>query len=165
MNILFVCSGNTCRSPMAETLMEDAADRSSSLHGNVKVKSAGTFACQGAEATPEAIEVMEEMGFSLKRHDAAQFTKENAAWADLILCVAQEQIEHTEVIAPAETAKMHTLRGYVDGVYGDPGGPEYDILDPFDEGMDEYRACATQLSEAVSKLTTKLEEELSKQTG
>lgn len=146
---------------MAETLMDDAVDRSSILHGDVKVHSAGTFACEGAEATPEAVRTMDEMGLSLKRHEAAQFAPDEADWADLILSVAQEQFEHMEVLAPEATDKMHTLLGYVQGVYGDPGGPEYDVMDPFDEGMEEYRTCARQLQDGISRLVKKLENQLS----
>lgn len=160
MTVLIVCSGNTCRSPMAETLMDEAIDRSSSLHGDVKVESAGTFAAEGAGATPEAARVMKEMGLSLKRHEARQFTRELADEADLILAVAKEQMEQMEVIAPEDTEKMHTLLGYALGVHGDPPGTEYDIMDPFDEGLEEYRECAEQLNDAVIKLVEKLEEEM-----
>lgn len=160
MNILLVCSGNTCRSPMAETMLDEAIDRSSSLHGDVKVESAGTFACEGVGATPEAQKMMEEMGLSLKRHEARQFTSELAEDADLILAVAKEQIEQMEVLAPDYTDRMHTLLGYADGVYGDPPGTEYDIVDPFDEDLDVYRECVEQLKDGVAKLTKKLEDDL-----
>lgn len=157
MNILFVCSSNTCRSPIAETLMDDAIDRSSSLRGNVKTESAGTFAVEDAEATPEAMRVMEEMGLSLQKHRSDQFTAELAAWADLIFSMGREHMEHMEVIAPEEVHKMHTLQGYVDGVAGEPVDDRYDIADPYDQGMDEYRACAGQIQEAVEKLAYMLE--------
>jgi len=160
MNILFVCTGNTCRSPMAETLMDDAIDRSSGLRGDVKIDSAGTFACEDAEATPEAIRVMEEKGLSLKKHEAEQFSEELAEWADIILAMAREQFEHMEVIAPEHTGKMHTLLGYINGMEGEPIDESYDILDPFDEGIDEYRACADQLQEAVGKLAEILEKKI-----
>ena len=78
MKVLVVCTGNTCRSAMAQELLDDAVDRSSNLDGKVKCASAGTFACEGAEATREAIEVMEEMGLSLDKHRAQQFTEELA---------------------------------------------------------------------------------------
>lgn len=159
MNVLFVCTGNTCRSPMAETLMDDAVDRSSGLRGDVKIKSAGTFACEGAEATPEAIRVMEEMELSLKKHEAEPFTPELADWADLIFAMGKEQMEHMEVLAPEATEKMHTLLGYVDGVYGEPAESGYDIMDPFDEGIEEYRECAAQLRPAIEKLTRLLEQQ------
>ncbi len=140
--------------------MDDAVDRSSSLHGNVKIKSAGTFACEDAEATKEAIRVMDEdYGLSIRRHEADQFSPELAEWADLIFAMGREQLEHMEVIAPEETGKMHTLLGYVDGVMGEPVDDKYDISDPFDEGMDEYRECAAQLKFGIDKLVEVLERE------
>lgn len=159
MNVLFVCTGNTCRSPMAETLMDDAVDRSRILHGEVKTKSAGTFACEDADPTEEAVRTMEEMGLELEGHGAVQFTAELAEWADIILAMGKEQLEHMEVLAPEETGKMHTLLGYAQGVLGEPATSSYDIMDPFDEGMEEYRACAQQLAKAVELLVERLEHE------
>ncbi|MEA4853864.1 MAG: low molecular weight protein arginine phosphatase [Christensenella sp.] len=159
MNILLVCTGNTCRSPIAEVVLDDAVDRSSILHGDVKVKSAGTFACEGAEPTEEAVRVLEEMGLDLEGHKAAPFTSELADWADLILAMGKEQMEHIEVMAPEDTEKVHTLLGYAQGVDGEPINSEYDIVDPFDEGMEEYRQCAEQISGAVASLVKRLEKE------
>ena len=160
MNVLFVCTGNTCRSPIAETLMDDAVYRSSSLHGEVKTKSAGTFACEDAEPTQEAVRTMEEYGLEIDSRGARQFTPELAQWADIILAMSKEQIEHMEVIAPEDTQKMHTVLGYAQGVEGEPVDNSYDIMDPFDEGMDEYRECARQLSEAIALLVKRLEGEI-----
>lgn len=157
MNVLFVCTGNTCRSPIAETLMDDAVDRSSILHGDVKSKSAGTFACEGAEATEEAVRVVQEMGLELKRHEAEPFTSELAQWADLILAMSKEQMEHIEVIAPEEVSKVHTLLGYAKGIDGEPIDNSCDIMDPFDEGMEEYRQSAAQIKEAIKMLIARLE--------
>ncbi|MEG0258168.1 MAG: hypothetical protein RR632_07685 [Christensenella sp.] len=159
MNVLFVCTGDTCRSPMAETIMDDAVDRSRSLHGEVKIKSAGTFACEDAEPTEEAVRTMEEMGLEIDKHVAEQFTPEQAAWADIILAMGKELIEHMEVIAPEDTHKMHTLLGYAKGVCGEPVDSSYDICDPFDEGMEEYRECAQQMKAAIELLVERLERE------
>ena len=145
---------------MAETLMDDAVDRSSSLRGNVKVNSAGTFACEDAEATPEAIRVMEEMELSLKKHEAEQFSPELAEWADLIFAMGKEQMEQMEAIAPEYTGKMHTLLGYLAGIPGEPAENRYDVIDPFDQGMEEYRQCAAQLLPAVERLVQMLERKL-----
>ena len=143
--------------------MDDLVDRSSSLRGEVRVKSAGTFACEGAHATPEAVRVMEEMGHKLTRHEAEQFSPEGAKWADLILAVAKEQMEQMEVLAPEDVGKMHTLLGYVEGVYGEPDGQEYDICDPFDEGLEEYRACAQQIQTGVERLADLLTQDIEEQ--
>jgi len=139
--------------------MDDAVDRSRILHGEVKLKSAGTFACEGAEPTEEAVRTMEEMGLEIDKHAAEQFTHETAEWADIILAMGKEQIEHMEVLAPEETYKMHTLLGYAQGVNGDPSDNSCDIMDPFDEGMEEYRECADQLKHAVELLVERLERE------
>jgi protein-tyrosine-phosphatase len=120
MNVLFVCTGNTCRSPMAEELAEDAAGRSTHLK-DMTFRSAGTFACEGEPATPEAIEVMEELDLSLEKHGARQFDKETARWADLILAMEARHIEEMEAMAPEAEHKMHTLLGFAAGVDGYPG--------------------------------------------
>lgn len=161
MNILFVCSGNTCRSPMAEALFDDAVDRSSHLRGRVKSQSAGTFAAEGAEATEEAIEVMDEMGLDIKRHRSQQFNSELAEWADLILAMEARHIEELTAMAPKEEEKMHTLLGWVNGIKGFPGDGSYDVYDPYKEPVEEYRKCAFELKNAVAKVVKILEKNFS----
>lgn len=139
--------------------MDDAVDRSSKLRGGVKVRSAGTFAAEDMGATPEAVRAMEEIGLSLKRHESEQFSTEHAGWADVMLAMSREQIEHMEAIAPEQTEKMHTLLGYVAGVTGEPVNDDFDICDPYDEGMEEYRECVVQLKDAVDTLVTLLEKD------
>ena len=157
MNALFVCTGNTCRSPMAEELADDAADRSRT--NDFTFKSAGTFACEGEPATPEAIEAMEELGFNIERHRAQQFDKELAEWADVILAMEANHIEAMEAMAPDEESKMHTLLGFAAGVDGYPGETGYDIKDPYNEDIEEYRSARDQISEAVEKALERLANE------
>ena len=139
--------------------MDDVIDRSNDLRGNVKVESTGTFACEDADATPEAMQVMEEMGLSLKKHDAEQFTKEWAEWADIILAMSKEHIEQMEVIAPEYAGKMHTFLGFVEGTRGDPVDSAFDLPDPYDDGIEEYRECAVRLKSAAERLAELLERE------
>lgn len=150
MNVLFVCTGNTCRSPMAEELADDAAGRSTHLK-DMAFGSAGTFACEGAPASPEAIEVMEELGFDLSKHEARQFDKELAAWADLILAMEARHIEEMEAMAPDQEDKMHTLLGFAAGVDGYPGEAAYDVMDPYREPVEEYRLARDQIAAAVNR--------------
>lgn len=150
MNVLFVCTGNTCRSPMAEEVAEDAAGRS--IHyKDISFDSAGTFACEGEPASDEAIEVMSELGLDIEKHKAQQFTRELAEWADIILAMEARQIEEMEAMAPEDEHKMHTLLGFAQGVDGYPGEAGYDITDPYKEDIDVYREARDQISEAVDK--------------
>jgi Protein-tyrosine-phosphatase len=139
---------------MAEELAEDAADRSS--HKDFSFKSAGTFACEGEPATPEAIEAMEEAGLNIEKHRAQQFDKELAEWADVILAMEANHIEAMEAMAPDEESKMHTLLGFAAGVDGYPGETGYDIMDPYQEDIEEYRAARDQISAAVGKALERL---------
>lgn len=155
MNVLFVCTGNTCRSPMAEEIADDIGDRSS----NLKFKSAGTFACEGDDATAESIEVMDEIDLDIERHKANQFNKDLAEWADVILAMEAKHIEEMEAMAPDAEDKMHTLLGFATGVDGYPGGESYDILDPYREPIEDYRDTRDQIKEAVEKVVERLEKE------
>ena len=114
-NVLLVCTGNTCRSAMAEALFDDAVDRSSRLCGRIKVDSAGTFACEDAEATPYAIEAMDELGLNIERHKAKQIDAELVDWADIILTMESAHYEQIEAMFPQAEGKMHTLIGYARG--------------------------------------------------
>jgi len=154
MNVLFVCTGNTCRSPMAEEIADDVGDRSSDL----KFKSAGTFAVEGNPASPEAVEVMEEIGLDIDKHKSMQFDKELAQWADVILAMEAKHIEEMEAMAPEEEEKMHTLLGLASGVDGYPGEEGYDILDPYIDPTEAYRKTRDQIKAAVEKAIERLEE-------
>lgn len=159
MKVLVVCTGNTCRSPMAEELMDDAVGRSTKLAGKVKCRSAGTFACEGAEADCEAKQVMEEYGRSLEKHRARQFTVELAEKYDILLAVSSVVYEQMEALAPDCVSKMHMFLGYAQGIDGERTEERFDVLDPFDEGLDEYRECAEQLNGAAKKIVARLEKE------
>jgi protein-tyrosine-phosphatase len=139
---------------MAEELAEDAADRSS--FDDFTFKSAGTFACEGEPATPEAIQAMEEVDLNIDRHRAQQFDKELAEWADVILAMEANHIEAMEAMAPDEESKMHTLLGFAAGVDGYPGESSYDVRDPYQEDIEEYRAARDQIAEAVEKALARL---------
>ncbi len=157
VRVLFVCTGNTCRSPMAEELMDDAVGRSTSLAGKVKSRSAGTFACEGAEATDEAKQVMEEYGLNIEKHRARQFSAELAEKYDLLLAMGPIVFEQMEAIAPDQVHKMHTVIGYAEGMDGERVEERFAIFDPFDKDIDAYRVCARQLSDAVEKMLKRLE--------
>ena len=91
-DILFVCFGNICRSPMAEGLARDIAARCyPGARSLVRVSSAGVGAQDGNPPTPEAVEAMAERGIDISSHRARKVTAEILAAADLVLAMEQRQ--------------------------------------------------------------------------
>jgi tRNA threonylcarbamoyl adenosine modification protein (Sua5/YciO/YrdC/YwlC family) len=137
---VLVCTGNTCRSPMAEALMrkhlarrlgckiEELDDR------GVVVMSAGVSATPGGRSTPEAVDVMRERGLDLSQHESQPLSDRIVRFADLILTMTRSHREALLTHWPDAEPRTHLLsRGR--GEVADPiGGP-----------IDLYRRCADQI--------------------
>lgn len=143
---------------MAEELADDAAGRSTHLK-DMSFQSAGTFACEGTPASPEAVEIMAEVGLDIEKHRAQQFDRELAQWADVILAMEAKHIEEMAAMAPDQEDKMHTLLGYAAGVEGYPGEAGFDIMDPYREPAEEYRSARDQIKDAALRVLARLEKE------
>src|SRR5215207_8840018 len=89
-NILFVCTGNTCRSPLAEGIARDELQRRG--WANVEVASAGLAAHAGAAASEFAVSVAERHGVSLDAHRSRSITPELVEWADLVLAMGPSHV-------------------------------------------------------------------------
>ncbi|HET8654707.1 MAG TPA: low molecular weight protein arginine phosphatase [Longimicrobiaceae bacterium] len=89
-NVLFVCTGNTCRSPMAEALARAALENRG--WGHVRVASAGVSAAAGEPATPEAVSAAGRRGLDLRSHRSQPLTAELVDWADLVLCMSPSHV-------------------------------------------------------------------------
>jgi protein-tyrosine phosphatase len=91
--VLFVCSGNTCRSPMAERILHKLIETLPLSGTRIEVASAGTIGKAGAPATKLAIEVAGEYGVDLHMHRAQALTRPLLDRADLVLAMAAEHYE------------------------------------------------------------------------
>jgi len=147
-SILFVCTGNTCRSPMAEALARHAAEERK-LDG-LQIASAGVAALDGEPASPNAQRAMESRGLSLKAHRARRLTPEIAREAGLILTMTETHARAVGQIAPE--AKVFTLRGYL----GEAG----DVADPWGGSEAVYEACACELEGLVKRVLEKFAEDV-----
>ena len=140
---LFVCSGNTCRSPMAAMIANaEIATRlgipfESLETVNVRALSAGVSARVGAPLTPEAAEVLGSFNVPIKPHAARNLTPELASQAELIFCMTKAQRRAVIEMLPQFASKTYCL--HVDT----------DVEDPIGKGMAAYVACAQQIRRLV----------------
>lgn len=141
--ILFVCTGNTCRSPMAEALFRDKmADE------RLQIKSAGVAAYGGQPASPNAVKALSERGIT-HNHLAQRLDAELVDWADLILTMTFSHKELIHTFFPQSNGKTYTLNEYV-------GSSKLDIDDPFGGGLSTYQKSRDEIDAALEKLKEKL---------
>ena len=142
MNILFVCTGNTCRSPMAAALFNKIATEQNL---DVRIESAGLFAMEGEGASAEAVIAMKKYDIDLLSHHAQVINSELLEKSDLILTMTAA---HKMVLAPSAPDKTYTLCEYAE--------TEDDIDDPFGGDVEEYEECADEIYKALLKVADKI---------
>ncbi|MBT3351543.1 MAG: low molecular weight protein arginine phosphatase [Nitrospinaceae bacterium] len=155
MNILFLCTGNLCRSPMAEALLKKFASRDGlrELHA----KSAGTHAFAGSKSPAEAQEVASLVGLDLVTHVAQPLASELVEWADQIAVMSPEHADFIEMNYPEGIDKVVELVKYRPG--GKPGDT---IKDPYGMKLFHYRQYFGELMEALQGYYVQLKDAHSK---
>ena len=140
--LLFVCTGNTCRSPLAQAI----AERSLGRWGwdRVEIRSAGVSASPGGEASEGARVAAESSGLSLVGHRATPLDTELVAWASLILTMGPHHADAAEALGGR--GKVWMLSDFSEGGEN-PGGPG--VPDPFGGDAQAYRECLEALEDLV----------------
>ena len=146
MNLLFVCSGNTCRSALAEALARKIAARRGIE--DLNVSSAGTNAWDNAPATDAAMLLGMERGLDHTGHRARKLTPTIVSEADLIFVMTPGHLEPVKQMGGR--GKAHVIDEYASGIT-DKG-----ISDPFGGDLETYRETADALEEELEKLFDRL---------
>jgi protein-tyrosine phosphatase len=150
MNILVVCTGNICRSPMAEGMLRQ---RLSQQHRRmqVRVHSAGTHGLDGEPAAAFAVQAAQELGVDITAHRARSLDREMVRGADLILVM---EPFHRELIGraltPGEQKKLRLLAHF------DVSADSDTIEDPYHQPLEAYRDCARRIARCVAGVVQEL---------
>lgn len=144
MKITFVCTGNTCRSSMAEALARQWLKEHNIGETYLEVTSAGLAAYPGSPASEQAIEVLRLSGIDLTGHRAKGFSGETADNSDIIFTMTSSHKRAILERYPAVFGKVFTL-----AEYGGNGGK--DVSDPYGQPTGVYFKCAMELRDLIDR--------------
>jgi protein-tyrosine phosphatase len=143
-DILMVCTGNICRSPMAAGLLKHMLPPY--LRARVRVSSAGTHALHGHQAAPPAVAAMARRGIDIRGHRARQVSREMLTGADLTLAMESEQVQLLGKMVFWKRSPIRLLSAF------DPGNDSRhppEIEDPYGHPLEVYQQCLTLLHPCI----------------
>jgi protein-tyrosine-phosphatase len=149
-SVLFVCTGNTCRSPMAEGLFRHAV----SDYNDIDVGSAGVFASKGSKASAETIKTLRKRNITLDSFQSRPVTESLIRNATHVFAMTEGHLAHLEERFPDSADKFYLLREFVQS--GEKRIIK-DVPDPIGMGLEAYEEVAQVIEKALPSLIAYVE--------
>jgi phosphoribosylamine--glycine ligase len=150
--VLFVCTGNSCRSVMAEAFLQKLLNKEG--RNEINVTSAGTLGIAGMKALDEAVVVMKEEGIDISHHRSTPLTKELISRADLILIMERHHRKSVLNISPQADEKIFLLKEFSPS---QEKGSSSEIYDPIGKPLSVYYETFTEIKESIIGFLKKMD--------
>lgn len=140
--VLFVCTANTCRSPMAQRLLEHALAREEEPLKSLKVLSAGIGAINGEPPSRNSVEALRKVGLHLDGHTSRLVTPEMIRRAAAVFVMTRSHLRMLGLSFDPLPPHVYLMRAFTEG-------DEEEIPDPFGQSLPAYEACRDSMVEAI----------------
>lgn len=151
--IITVCTGNICRSPMAERLLQQALKAEGAPLNEIQVISAGVAAWTGDPASTNSVQALSKIGIQLDHHKSQPITKSLLEQAFLILGMTESHLQALNKYKTVLPPKVHLFREFMEP------SQTSEIQDPYGQDLAAYRACLDSMAEAIPSLVAYLKRE------